>query len=73
MMARAGAARFLRGSDVNPERLARELLTLLEAPEDRERMASSARALARPDAAENVARRLLALCRREALGEGVAR
>lgn len=61
MMARAGAARFLRESELTPERLARELHTLLDAPEERERMAASARALARPDAAENVARRLVEL------------
>jgi UDP-N-acetylglucosamine--N-acetylmuramyl-(pentapeptide) pyrophosphoryl-undecaprenol N-acetylglucosamine transferase len=63
MMAGAGAARYLRASDLTPERLAREILALLNAPEERARMAASARALARPDAAENVARRLLRLSR----------
>ncbi len=61
MMAEQGAARVLRESELNPERLAREILELLNAPEERARMAASARALARPDAAENVARRLLHL------------
>lgn len=61
MMARAGAARLLRESDLTPERLAREILSLLNAPEERARMAASARKLARPDAADRVARRLLRL------------
>jgi len=64
MMAGAGAARVLRESDLTPAisgRLAREILDLLNAPEERTRMAASARALARPDAADNVARRLLRL------------
>lgn len=64
MMARAGAARFLRESDLTPERLARELVDLLESPEARERMAASARAQARPEAADNVARRLVELATR---------
>jgi len=61
MMANAGAARYLRESDLTPQNLTREILALLNAPEERARMAASARALARPDAAENVARRLLRL------------
>jgi len=61
MMAEAGAARYLREGDLTPERLAREILALLEAPQERAGMAASARALARPDAADNVARRLLRL------------
>ncbi|MGH9333564.1 MAG: UDP-N-acetylglucosamine--N-acetylmuramyl-(pentapeptide) pyrophosphoryl-undecaprenol N-acetylglucosamine transferase, partial [Vicinamibacteria bacterium] len=61
MMAHAGAARFLRERDLTPERLAAEILDLLDSPEERERMGASARSLARPDAAENVALRLLRL------------
>jgi UDP-N-acetylglucosamine--N-acetylmuramyl-(pentapeptide) pyrophosphoryl-undecaprenol N-acetylglucosamine transferase len=72
MMANAGAARFLRERDLTPGRFARELLTILDAPEERERMAASARALARPDAAENVARLLLRLCGLDAPEEKVA-
>jgi UDP-N-acetylglucosamine--N-acetylmuramyl-(pentapeptide) pyrophosphoryl-undecaprenol N-acetylglucosamine transferase len=75
MMAGAGAARTLRESDLTPERLAREILSLLDAPGERARMAASARALARPDAAETVARRLLrlsGLSGLEAAGEGAA-
>ncbi len=63
MMARAGAARYLREEELAPERLASELRDLLEAPRERERMAERARALARPDAAESVARQLLSLTR----------
>jgi UDP-N-acetylglucosamine--N-acetylmuramyl-(pentapeptide) pyrophosphoryl-undecaprenol N-acetylglucosamine transferase len=65
MMARAGAARMLRESELSPSRLAHEIRSLLEAPEERARMAASARALARPDAADDVARRLLRLASRE--------
>jgi UDP-N-acetylglucosamine--N-acetylmuramyl-(pentapeptide) pyrophosphoryl-undecaprenol N-acetylglucosamine transferase len=61
LMAQSGAARSLRESELTGERLARELLALLEAPEEREKMAERARAQARPDAAEAVARRLLHL------------
>jgi UDP-N-acetylglucosamine--N-acetylmuramyl-(pentapeptide) pyrophosphoryl-undecaprenol N-acetylglucosamine transferase len=64
LMAEAGAARFLRESELSPERLARELSKLLEAPEERERMAERARAKGRPDAAAAVARRLLDLAAR---------
>jgi UDP-N-acetylglucosamine--N-acetylmuramyl-(pentapeptide) pyrophosphoryl-undecaprenol N-acetylglucosamine transferase len=65
MMASAGAARFLRERDLSPESLAREIASLLDAPEERVRMAARARALARPDAADRVARRLLRLARME--------
>ncbi len=65
MMAGAGAARFLRESDLDPGRLAREILDLLDAPQERARMAASARAMARPDAADTVARRLLRLTGKE--------
>jgi UDP-N-acetylglucosamine--N-acetylmuramyl-(pentapeptide) pyrophosphoryl-undecaprenol N-acetylglucosamine transferase len=66
MMAGAGAARFLRDRDLDAARLAREILSLLEAPRERARMAASARAIARPDAADTVARRLLRLAGKEA-------
>ena len=66
MMASAGAARFLRERDLSPESLAREVASLLDAPEERTRMAVRARALARPDAADQVARRLLRLAGMEA-------
>jgi UDP-N-acetylglucosamine--N-acetylmuramyl-(pentapeptide) pyrophosphoryl-undecaprenol N-acetylglucosamine transferase len=61
MMVRAGAARQLRESELSPERLAREILDLANAFRDRARMAAAARSLARPEAADEVARRLLRL------------
>lgn len=72
MMERAGAARGLgpagrdRDRDRAPERLSERLVGLLEDPEARRRMAASARALARPEAAAEVARRLMALAGEEA-------
>lgn len=63
MMTRKGAARFLRESELTPERLASELRKLLDEPLERETMAERARALARPHAAEAVARHLLDLSR----------
>lgn len=66
MMARAGAARWIRESELTGARLGAELESLLEAPREREAMAAAARKLARADAAETVAARLLAL-EREAL------
>ena len=53
----AGAALLLPEAELNPARLARLLRTLFAAPERLRRMAGKARALARPEAAEQVARR----------------
>jgi UDP-N-acetylglucosamine--N-acetylmuramyl-(pentapeptide) pyrophosphoryl-undecaprenol N-acetylglucosamine transferase len=69
MMARAGAARCLRESELSSETLFRELESLLDHPEEREKMAAAARTLARPDAADRVARRLLALAQSGTAGE----
>jgi UDP-N-acetylglucosamine--N-acetylmuramyl-(pentapeptide) pyrophosphoryl-undecaprenol N-acetylglucosamine transferase len=66
MMAGAGAARFLREPELDPARLAREIVDLLDAPQERARMGASAKAIARPDAADTVARRLLRLAGKEA-------
>jgi UDP-N-acetylglucosamine--N-acetylmuramyl-(pentapeptide) pyrophosphoryl-undecaprenol N-acetylglucosamine transferase len=63
MMARAGAARILREDELAPERLASELRDLLNAPLERRKMGERARGLARPQAAEAVARHLLDLAR----------
>lgn len=52
----AGAALLLPEAKLNPARLARLLRTLFAAPERLRRMAGKARALARPEAAEQVAR-----------------
>lgn len=62
-MLSAGAARVLLEPDLSATALARELRELLAAPEERSKMADHARALARPDASDAVARRLLALAR----------
>lgn len=53
----AGAALLLPEAELNPARLATLLRTLFAAPERLRRMAGKARALARPEAAERVARR----------------
>ena len=61
LLERAGAAHSIRQSELTPERLAQELVSLLGAPEKRLVMAAAARALARPDAGKKVAERLVAL------------
>lgn len=53
----AGAALLLPEAELDPARLATLLRTLFAAPERLRRMAGKARALARPEAAERVARR----------------
>ena len=53
----AGAALLLPEAELNPARLATLLRTLFAAPERLWQMAGKARALARPEAAEQVARR----------------
>lgn len=53
----AGAALLLPEAELNPARLATLLRTLFAAPERLRQMAGKARALARPEAAEQVARR----------------
>ncbi len=58
-MARAGAAIVLSDAEVSPERLAREVAGLLGDPLRLQEMAGAAGALARPDAAGEVARELL--------------
>ncbi len=61
LLAKAGAARFIRSKDLSGERLAKEVAELADDPDARLRMARSARTLARPDAASDVARRLARL------------
>ncbi len=61
LLEHAGAAHSIRQSELTPERLAQELVSLLGAPEKRLVMAAAARALARPDAGKKVAERLVAL------------
>ncbi len=69
LLERSGAARTIRQSELTPERLAQELVSLLGTPEKRLVMAAAARGLARPDAAKRVAERLVALSGR---AEGAA-
>jgi UDP-N-acetylglucosamine--N-acetylmuramyl-(pentapeptide) pyrophosphoryl-undecaprenol N-acetylglucosamine transferase len=57
----AGAAIVIEQPDATPERLQTEMLSLLEDPERRSRMANAARTVARPDAAARLADELLAL------------
>jgi len=59
----AGAAVVIKQPDATPERLQREIVALLDDPERRARMATSARAIARPDAAARLADELLLLAR----------
>ncbi len=60
-LARAGAALTLASDDAAPERLAAEIDRLASEPGRLPAMADAARALGRPQAAEAVARDLLAL------------
>jgi UDP-N-acetylglucosamine--N-acetylmuramyl-(pentapeptide) pyrophosphoryl-undecaprenol N-acetylglucosamine transferase len=60
-MERAGAAVVVPDAELDGPRLAREVAALLEAPARLEAMASAARAVSRPDAADRIADELLAL------------
>jgi UDP-N-acetylglucosamine--N-acetylmuramyl-(pentapeptide) pyrophosphoryl-undecaprenol N-acetylglucosamine transferase len=62
-MADAGAATVVRDGELTPERLRREVDGLLADPARLRAMAAASRALARPDAAEVVAREVLAAAR----------
>ena len=57
------AAVVIAQPDATPERLLAEILTLLDDPERRARMATAARTVARPDAASRLADELLSLAR----------
>lgn len=61
MLAAAGAARWIRQAELTSESLAEQLMSLLDAPREREEMARKARSLARPDATGAVAERLIEL------------
>jgi UDP-N-acetylglucosamine--N-acetylmuramyl-(pentapeptide) pyrophosphoryl-undecaprenol N-acetylglucosamine transferase len=54
-MERAGAARVIVQSELTPERLVAEIRVLMASPATLERMETSARRLARPDAAARIA------------------
>jgi UDP-N-acetylglucosamine--N-acetylmuramyl-(pentapeptide) pyrophosphoryl-undecaprenol N-acetylglucosamine transferase len=60
-MEHAGAAIVIPDAELDGPRLAREVGSLLGAPQRMAEMANAARAVARPDAAERVAEELLAL------------
>jgi UDP-N-acetylglucosamine--N-acetylmuramyl-(pentapeptide) pyrophosphoryl-undecaprenol N-acetylglucosamine transferase len=59
-MAEAGGAEVIADVDLTPARLRETARALLAAPEELARMASAARSIARPDAAERVAAEILA-------------
>jgi UDP-N-acetylglucosamine--N-acetylmuramyl-(pentapeptide) pyrophosphoryl-undecaprenol N-acetylglucosamine transferase len=60
-IADAGAAVVVPDAELTPERLRSEVTALLDAPERLDAMRDAARAAARPDAAERIAREALAL------------
>ena len=62
-MAEAGAAEMIADADLTPARLRDTVSALLAAPEELARMASAARSIARPDAAERIAAEILAAIR----------
>jgi UDP-N-acetylglucosamine--N-acetylmuramyl-(pentapeptide) pyrophosphoryl-undecaprenol N-acetylglucosamine transferase len=62
-MAEAGAAEVIADADLTPARLRETASALLAAPEELARMASAARSIARPDAAERIAAEILAAIR----------
>ena len=62
-MAEAGAATILRDDELTPQRLRAEVDGLLADPDRLRAMAAASRALARPDAAQVVAREVLAAAR----------
>jgi UDP-N-acetylglucosamine--N-acetylmuramyl-(pentapeptide) pyrophosphoryl-undecaprenol N-acetylglucosamine transferase len=54
-MVGAGAARLIPEPELSGERLAREILSLLSAPDELARLGARARQMARPDAARSIA------------------
>jgi UDP-N-acetylglucosamine--N-acetylmuramyl-(pentapeptide) pyrophosphoryl-undecaprenol N-acetylglucosamine transferase len=62
-MESAGAAVVVSDDELDGPRLAREIGTLLSAPQRMAEMANAARAAARPDAAQRIAEEILALTR----------
>jgi UDP-N-acetylglucosamine--N-acetylmuramyl-(pentapeptide) pyrophosphoryl-undecaprenol N-acetylglucosamine transferase len=67
-MERAGAAVIIPDAELDGPRLAREVGTLLGAPQRMAAVAKAARAVAKPDAAEQIADELIALARGERAG-----
>ncbi len=71
-MAEAGGAVLLPGSQLTPARLLQELDALLSDPALRQQMGNAAQTLARPHAARDLARALLALAGAPSVGEAQA-
>lgn len=63
ILARAGAAEVLDQSELTGQALAGHIVTLARSPQRRWQMAQAARTLARPDAAQRIVDRVLALAR----------
>ena len=63
VLARAGAAEVIDERDLTGDHLAERIIALAQDPDRRRQMAQAARALARPDAAERIVDRVLALAR----------
>ena len=62
-LVRQGAARMVEQRELTGERLAREIVALVAAAEQRASIGARARALARPDAARLIVDRVLELAR----------
>jgi UDP-N-acetylglucosamine--N-acetylmuramyl-(pentapeptide) pyrophosphoryl-undecaprenol N-acetylglucosamine transferase len=62
-MERAGAAVVIRDDELTPELLARAVAGIISDPARLAQMAAAARGLARPDAAREIAREVLAAAR----------
>ena len=53
-MSRAGAGRLISEAELNAEKLASEIFSLLDHPQEIEKLSTAARGLARPDAARDI-------------------
>src|SRR4029077_19145399 len=53
-MTRAGAGRLISESELTTEKLTNEIFSLLDHPQEIEKIATAARGLARPDAARDI-------------------
>ena len=62
-IADGGAAVVVPDEELDPLRLTREVVQLLASPDRLRSMSAAARRLARPDAAERIAERVIALTR----------
>ncbi|MBO0858887.1 MAG: undecaprenyldiphospho-muramoylpentapeptide beta-N-acetylglucosaminyltransferase [Chloracidobacterium sp.] len=67
---RAGAGRMILQAELTPERLAKELLWLINDPQKLGRMAEAGKRLAHPDAAKRVVDLAMSILKREESGSG---